>query len=37
MYLGFDHDHGQGQGHGTERHGTVGKIHVHVPKTKLSL
>ncbi len=38
MYMGFDHDHN----HGTvtlftKYHGTVRKIQVHAPRTKLSL
>ena len=42
--LSNDHDHGHGHGHGhgpvrsvTVRNGTVRKIHVHAPRTKLSL
>jgi len=43
MYMGFDHDHDHSHAihevsrYGAKWHGTVRKIHVHAPKTKLSL
>jgi len=40
MYMGFDHDYGHDHGHAiheVSRYGTVQKIHVHAPRTKLSL